>query len=203
MDRSGLQRVIPIILILIIVVVAVAALISLGRAMFSGGGGQQSPLPVNSGKQALTNTTADRSVRMTVRGPIVAQENFHSYTITIAPSKRNMTTYTGYIGQQVDNEALDNNVQAYTQFVNALSRAKLMDGTPLSGDANSTQGVCATGLLYEFEVLQGDNSVQKLWTATCKGSAGSLDANLGQVTSLFQRQIPDFRKLADKVNLSY
>lgn len=202
MDRSGLQRVIPIILILIIVIVAIAALISLGRSMFSGGG-QQPQLPVNSGKQALTNTTADRSVRMTVRGPIVAQENFHSYTITIGPGKRNMITYVGYLGQQVDNEALDNNVQSYTQFVHALSRARLMDGTPLNGDANNTQGICSTGLLYEFEVLQGNNSVQKLWTSTCKGSSGSLDANLGQINNLFQRQIPAFRKLVDKVNLSY
>lgn len=200
MDRSGLQRILPVILVLIVVAVAITAMISLGRAMFSGGG-SPTVTPVNSGKDALTKTTADRSVKMTVRGPIVAQENFHSYLIKVTPSSRNMKTYTGYLSNEVDNEQLDNNVQAYTQFVYALSRAKLMDGTPLSGDANDTRGICATGTVYEFEVLQGGKSVQKLWTSTCKGSQGSLNASLAQVGRLFRLQIPDFSKLAQKVNL--
>jgi hypothetical protein len=112
-----------------------------------------------------------------------------------------MITHVGYTGKQVDNEQLDNSSEAYTQFVNALNRAKLMDGMPLIGDANDTKGVCATGMLYEFEVLQGTNSIQKLWTSTCKGSPGSLHASVTQVSSLFQRQIPDFTKLTDKINL--
>ena len=204
MDRSGIQRIIPIVIVLIIAGVAVWALISLGRMLFSGGGttATTSPTPtVNNGAQALTQTTADRGVRMTVRGPIVANENFHSYTVTATPSSRNMTTYTGYLGQQVNTSQLDNNVQAYTQLVTALSRANLMAGTPLSGDADNTDGICATGYLYEFEVLQSTNTVQKLWTTTCKGSPGSLKANLNQVVNLFRAQIPNFVKLTTEIKL--
>lgn len=202
MDRSGLQRIIPIVVVLVIAGIAIWALISLGRALFGGGGATPTPTPVvNNGAGALTQTTADRSVRMTVRGPIVANENFHSYTVTIAPDKRNMTTYTGYLDQQVNTSQLDNNVQAYTQLVTALSRANLMAGTPLSGDADNTDGICATGYLYEFEVLQSTNTVQKLWTTTCKGSPGSLKANLTQVVNLFRAQIPDFVKLTTQVKL--
>ncbi len=201
MDRSGLQRVIPIIVVILVIALAIWALVSLGRALFSGDNASPSPTPVNTGKQALTQTTADRSVRMTVRGPLVASENFHTYTITASPDSRNMTTYVGYVGQQVNSEQLGNNVQAYTQFVNALSRANLMEGTPLSGDANKIDGVCATGQLYQFEVLQSNNVVQQLWTSTCKGSAGSLKANLSQVTSLFRAQIPSFSKLTSQINL--
>lgn len=197
-----MQRLIPLVLVLIIVGLAIAALVSLGRMIFSGGGSSPSKTPqVNIGKQALTNTDSGRSVRMTVRGPIVADENYHTYTITISPSNRIMTTYQGYGSKPVDNEQLDNSTQSYEQFVYALSRANLMEGTPLSGDANNTRGICATGYLYEFEVLQGDNGVQKLWTSTCTGSLGSLKANLGQVGSLFRQQIPDSTKLATKVNL--
>lgn len=202
MERSGLQRVIPIVLVLIVVIIAIVALVSLGRVLFGGESSQQTSEPVNAGKQALTQTTADRSVRMTVRGPIVANENFHSYTMSISPDSRTMTTYVGYLGQQVATEQLGNNVQAYTQFVGALSRANLMEGTPLSGDANSTDGICATGTLYEFEVLQATNSIQKLWTTTCQGSRGSLAANLQQVSRLFQVQIPRFQELASAINLS-
>lgn len=203
MDRSGLQRVIPIIIVVLVIAGIAWAMISLGQAFFGGGGSSsQSPAPVNSGKQALTTTTADRSVRVSVRGPIVAQENFHSYTISISPDSRTMTTYKGYLGEQLDTSQLDNNAQAYEQFVKALDRANMMEGTQLEGEANDTAGVCATGNLYMFEVLQATNVVRSLWTTTCKGSAGSLKANRQQLQNLFKAQIPDFTKLATKVRLS-
>jgi len=196
-----LQRVVPIVLVLIVIAVAIFALISVGRTLF-GGSPSPSATPVNTGKQALTSTLADRSVRMTVRGPIVANENFHTYAINISPDARTMTTYTGYGGQQVDNEQLTNTTQAYEQFVHALDRANLMQGTSLSGDANDIRGICAAGYVYQFEVLQGQNSIQNLWTSSCQGSKGSLQANLGQVSRLFQLQIPRFSQLVAKINLS-
>ena len=203
MERSGLARVVPIVVVLIVTGIAVWGLFSLGRALFSSteSGDPDAAVQANNGKTALVDTTADRSVRMVVRGPIVAEEDFHSYSMTITPDSRNMTTYTGYVGQAVDTEQLGNNVQAYTQFVNALSRAKLMEGTPLTGEANDINGICATGYVYEFEVMQGTNSVQKLWTSTCKGSVGSLKANLAQVLRLFRAQIPNYSKLVDKIDL--
>ena len=202
MNRSGLQRIIPIVIVLLVAGLAIFALISLGRAIFSGGGQSDQPVAVNSGKQALINTSADRSVRMTVRGPIVAQNNFHSYTIEASPDKTAMTTYVGYIGQQVATKSYENNTQAYTQFVNALDKANMMEGTLLTGDANNTDGVCARGNLYLFAVLQGTNVIQELWTSTCRGSVGSLKANMTQISTLYQRQIPDFTALIRQISMS-
>lgn len=195
---------IPVVVVLIVIGIAVWGLFSLGRAMFSGEGGSADPdatVPSNNGKAALVETTADRSVRMVARGPIVADENFYSFSITVTPDSRNMTTYKGYMGETVESEQLGNNVQAYTQFVNALSRANLMEGTPLTGEANDINGVCATGYVYEFEVMQGTNAVQKLWTSTCKGSPGSLKANLAQVLNLFRAQIPNYSKVIKTIKL--
>ena len=202
MNRSGFQRLIPIILVIIVVIVAVAALISLGRTMFGGGDEQASPLATStavSGKKALVNTTGEYSVKMTWRGPITADENFRSYAISVANDARNMTTYKGYVGTQIDAVTLDNNNDAYTQFVYALDRAKLMDGTPLNDDENDTRGICATGSVYEFAVMQGTKTIQKLWTSTCRGSLGSLTANLAQVNRLFQQQIPTYSSLNQKM----
>lgn len=183
-------------------IVAIATLVSVGRMIF--GGGEESPqspiATTTDGKDALKKTNADYSVRMTARGPIKANETARSYTITVSPNERNMTTYRGYVGDQIDSEDLDNNVQAYTQFVNALSQAGLMDGTPLSGAENNTNGVCASGYLYEFEVRQGSKVIEKLWTSSCKASPGSLDASVSQVNRLFQLQIPNFSKLQSKAN---
>lgn len=203
MDRSGLQRIIPIILVLIIMIVAIAALISLGRTLFSGddnGGGQS---PVNSGRQALTKVSDDRSVRMHVRGSIVADENFHSYTIVVSPHSRSITTFRGYLYDQVDAQVLPNNTHAYEQFVYALSHAGMMNGIPATGAANDTRGVCAVGSLYEFEVRQGDNTVQKLWTTSCTAAKGSLKASTGALRQLFQKQIPDFDELTAKIRMNY
>lgn len=205
MNRSGLSRIIPIILVIAVIGLAIWALVSVGRMIFGGGNSTNSPettQQVNVGKQALTSTTADRSVRMTVRGPIVADENFRSYSVTISPDARNMTTYSGYIGQQVDTQQLTNNIPAYEQFVYALDRANFMEGTPLTGTANDLRGICATGSIYEFEVLQGANSIQKLWTSTCDGSQGSLKASRPQIINLFRLQIPQFDQLISKIALS-
>lgn len=197
MDRSWLQRVIPVVLVLIVIGIAIFALVSLGRAIF-GGDDQTTEPAVNTGKQSLINTDADRSVRMTVRGPIVAEENAHSYTITVSNSSRNMTTYVGYTGTQVGTSQLTNTTQAYQQFVGALDRANMMEGTPFSDD--TTDGVCASGSLFTFAVLQSTNVIQQLWTSTCDGSKGSLKANYVQLSTLFQAQIPTYSTLVAAIN---
>jgi hypothetical protein len=200
MARYNSSRSIPVALVLIIVAVAIAALVSLTRAVFFSG--QSSPNSnIDSSQTALLNTTVTHSVRMTVRGNIVANENFNSYQITVTPSSRNLTTYTGYLGTQSGQVALDNNIPAYDQFVNALNRANMVKGTELTGDKNDTRGVCATGLLYQYEVLNSNNAVKTLWTSTCKGSPGSLDASVTQLTNLFTTQIPNAKTITGKLNL--
>ncbi len=197
MNNSGAQRIVPIILVIIVIVVAVAALVSVGRSFFGG-----SSVPeVNTGEEALLNTSLDRSVRMTVRGQIVGNEVFHTYTITATPTSRNLTTYQGYLLNQLQTIDLPNNSKAYEQFVYALDRADMMKGTELEGDANDTRGICATGKAYKYEVMQGNNVIKSLWTTTCSRSKGSLNAVNAALSNLFQAQIPDGRKITNQVNL--
>lgn len=197
MNSSGAQRIVPIILVILIVVVAVVALISVGRSLFGGG----SEMTVNTGKEALVDTSLDRSVRMTVRGNIVGDNVFHTYAVTVTPTNRNITTYRGYLLNQVATQDLENNSKAYEQFVYALDRAKMMDGTEPEGEANDTRGVCAEGKLYRYDVMQGSNIVKSLWTTTCGQSRGSLKAVNQVLFRLFNAQIPDYAKLTSQVNL--
>ncbi len=197
------SRIFPIALVLIVAAIAIAALVSLTRAIFfsSSSTDQTSVSQLDIGRQALLSTTADRSVNMTVRGPIVADEKFHSYQITVTPSSRTLSTYSGYLDTTVDNVNLSNNVPAYEQFVYSLDRANLAKGNVLTGDKNDTRGICATGQVYEFAILQADKSVKTLWTSTCGGSKGSLDANVDQLTQLFVSQIPNAPQLISKIGL--
>lgn len=198
MYRGNSNRIVPIILILIVVAIVIAALVSLGRAVL---GGNSSSSQSNPGRDSLIATTPDHSVRMTVRGPLVANENFHSYQVVINSTSRSMTTYQGYLDQPIDSRSYDNNVQAYEQFVYALDKANMMNADELTGDQNDIRGVCATGLVYEFEALNNGSTVKKLWTSTCKGSPGSFKASVSQVSSLFLTQIPDQKTLLSKLDL--
>jgi len=195
------SRVLPIVLVIVIIIIAIASLVSLARVVFFSGPSTDSAQTVDVSRDALLNTAVDHSVKMTVRGPIVADEKFYSYQITVSPNERSLTTYNGYLGTVVDQTNLPNSIPAYEQFVFALDKADLSKGTELEGEKNDVRGVCATGRVTEFEIINGANTVKKLWTSTCKGSAGSLDASVQQLTGLFTTQIPDATALIRKIDL--
>jgi hypothetical protein len=193
------SRILPVILVIVIVIIAIAAIVSLARVIFFSG----TPAPdiTDTSREALLSTTSGRSVTMSVRGPIVADEEFYSYKITVTPSKRVVKTYSGYLDKVVDSISLGNSVKSYEEFVYALDKADLADGAELSGDKNDVRGICATGRVYEFGILNSGDSVKTLWTSTCKGSPGSLDASVAQLTELFVKQIPNADKLIRQVSL--
>lgn len=200
MYRGNSSRVLPILLVLIVIAIAIAALVSAGRAIF-GGDNQATQSQVDVGRDALLNTSLDHSVRMTVRGSIVADENFRSYQVLVDPTSRSLTTYSGYLDQTLDTRQYDNNAKAYEQFVYALDKANLMKGVALTGDKDDTRGLCASGSVYEFEVLNKGNVVKRLWTTTCKGSVGSLKASITQLQTLFHNQIPDSKAALRTIDL--
>lgn len=191
----------PIILVIVVVALVIAAIVSLAQMLFSNGQGNTEE--VNASRQSLLATTSDRSVQMTVRGPIVADEEFRSYRVTASNGERTFTTYSGYLSNVISAKTYSNNTQAYEQFVHALDKANTMAGAPLEGEKDDTRGICATGSVYEFEVLDGSKVVERRWTSTCGGSGGSFRANTKQVSELFLGQVPknDAKDSLSKIKL--
>lgn len=191
MSRYRTSRTLPTILTIVVIILVIAGFVALARVMF---GASSEPsdaaLDGSSAQHELLSTEANRSVSMTVRGPIVADENFRSYSISISPSSRQFKAYKGYLETVTDQQTLANNTAAYSQFVHALDKANLTKGTQLSGDANNVLGVCATGSVYQFFILADDQTEHMFWTSTCKGSPGSLKASAVQLSDLFVAQIP-------------
>lgn len=198
MVRVRTNKIVPIILIVLVSVIAIFALVSLTRAVFF------SAVPTtpatNEARDALTNTASERKVELTVRGPIVADENFHSYTITVTPGSRTIKTYAGYLGTVIEQKSLPNNVAAYEQLVYALDalNATRSANTRLSDD---TRGVCATGKVYEFSIYNASTLVQRLWATSCADTRGTLAANTDRLVSLFKNQIPDVQPILKAVKL--
>lgn len=194
------SRILPTVLTVIIIVVAIAGLVALARLLFGGGGSNTAPV-IDTSQQSLLNTSDGRAVSMTVRGPIVADEDFRSYRIVISPSSRDFKAFTGYLDAITSQQTLSNNTAAYTQFVNALDKANLVAGTPFSDEENSVAGICATGKVYEFSLLTAGDVEETLWTSTCSGSPGSLKANATQLSQLFLNQIPAGSDIAASLRL--
>lgn len=193
------SRILPVILTIVVIIIAIAGLVALARLVF--GGNSDTAQTVDTSRQDLLNTSIDRSVSMTVRGPIVADEDFRSYQIVISPESRQFRAFTGYLDVITDSETLPNNTAAYDQFVNALDKANLSAGKPFDGDKNNVLGICATGKVYEFSTLNGGDPSETLWTSTCGGSPGSLRGSAEQLSRLFLNQIPSGSSIDETLKL--
>ena len=201
MSRYSKNKIIPAILAIVVIIVAIAGLVGLARLLFTGGSSTSKAPEVNVAREALLATEPDSSVTMIVRGPIVADENFRSYQISVSPSSRTIKTFNGYLDTVIDEDSRANNVSAYTEFVHALDKANLTVGTQFEGEANDLRGICATGRITQFVIRRDNNPVQTLWTSTCRGSRGSLRASVDQLSQLFTRQIPDASSFISKASL--
>lgn len=198
MYRGSTPRIVPIIVTIIIVALIIAAIVAIGRALLGGNNSSSSTTTQDSLASSVLDTTADRSVRWTVRGPIVAEENFRSYQITVSPSSREYTVYSGYLSSVVSTKSYTNNTRAYTEFVHALINADITNTRTASSD--DLTGVCATGgIAYKFETLNAGDTDQSLWSSTCSQSRGTMAADALRVHALFVNQIPDFKPIFTSV----
>tara|TARA_Y100001970_G_scaffold90187_1_gene113675 strand:- start:124 stop:726 length:603 start_codon:yes stop_codon:yes gene_type:complete len=200
MARYRTNRILPVILTIVIIVIAIAGLVAFARILFFSDS-SDTATQVDTSQQQLLDTSAGNAVSMTVRGAIVAQENFRSYQIVISPTERTIKTFSGYLGTVIEQQTLTNNVAAYDQFVHALDKANMVKGAPFTGEQNDVLGICATGKLYEFSTLKNGDTVEMLWTSTCSGSPGSLQANSTQLSKLFLAQIPDGSRMISGLSL--
>ncbi len=197
MYRGSNTRIFPLIIVVLVVALVIAAIVTVARMVISGGT-KSTDQETASISTTLVDMADNRSVRWTVRGPIVADEKFTSYQIVISPVSRTYTTYTGYLDKVVVTHQYDNNRKAYEQFVYALNNADLTKTR--SSAPTEIRGVCAThGLAFVFETAKDGTPDQSEWTSTCAGSKGSMTARPAQVHALFVNQIPDFTPSFDEI----
>lgn len=195
MAKLKIAKIIPVGLALVGIAVTIAALVTIVRISFFSGGNTQSGQMVDNGRKALLDISANSSVKMIVRGQIVADEDYETFQIEVGPSRRILSSTKGYLDESTVITEKINNIPAYEQFVYALDKANLAKGVELEDDKNDLRGVCATGRVYSFQIINDEKIVKQLWTSTCSGSLGSLQASLGQVSNLFYTQLPESKSV--------
>src|SRR5690606_11253357 len=103
----------------------------------------------------------------------------------------------------LDANRLTNSTAAYTEFVNALSLAGFTEEAERSDEEEpaSMEGMCATGRLYTFELLQAQSVVRELWTTNCRQIPGTFRGDAVLIRDLFLDQIPNSKELLRDVDI--
>lgn len=190
MYRSNSARVVPIVILAVVTIALILGLVTVGRYIF-GGSTKTTTDDTEQTRDQLLTVSVDRAMVMTIRGPIVGDENFLTEEVNVSSSSRTHTLYNGYKDRVQDQTALSNNTAAYEQFIYALDKADITaPGKYTASEASDLRGICATGRVYEFSLYDGSARLQWYWTSTCKGSPGTLGASVDQITNLFTEQMP-------------
>lgn len=199
MAKLKIKKIIPVALTMVGISVAIALLITIVRISFFPDNSTNIGIITDNSRVALLDTSANNSVKMIVRGQLVADEDYRSFQMQISPNYRTLSSTNGYLGEPVILDSNNNNIPAYEQFVYALDKANLAKGVELSGDKNDLRGICATGRVYIFQIINDGRIVKQLWTSTCSGSLGSLQASLEQLSNLFYAQMPESKSIISKL----
>lgn len=202
MYRGARPKILPVFITIVVIVIVIAVAVTLVRSMLQGGDNSDNKSD-QSQEQTLQSVVvsqeATRSVRWTVRGPIVADEKFKSYQIVVTPTTRTFTVYNGYLDKVESQKTYDNNATAYEQFTYALDKANIgmIRGKE---DDSDIRGVCATeGIVYKFETVNGGEADHTVWSSSCKDSPGTMGAEPLKIQALFVNQIPDFKPIFNNI----
>lgn len=177
----------------IIVVVAVFLLVLRGLT------GHKAPDPTQQVKLADYAST-ETVMRVTVDGPVVANQNHVAYRMTVGRTQTSLETYKTYDYELVDQRTYPNTQNAYDSFLRAIDMAGFTKGDPkIKGDE---RGVCANGRRIIVEILTGSSQVQRYWTTSC-GKLGNFKGVIGTIQQLFVNQYPraDYNKLVNNLKI--
>lgn len=160
---------------------------------FSGGGAKEEQVIDLS---SYGNT--DAVVRLTVEGPVVADQNHNAYEITIGRNTAKLETYKGYDREVIETKTYENNQEAYETFLLSLERAGYHKTIEEENDTDP-RGICPTGNRYTYELIDGPATLIESWSAAC--NKGTFRGESTAVRNLFIRQIPEFSRVTGKLNL--
>lgn len=193
-DRGGPTR-------LGLIVFAVLFFLVVAALFFFITSGGNSSRTVTDERPNVDTVVASRSVRMTVYGPVVANEDRESYVVTVSPSSRTIEARKGYSNSTVANASFDNSTEAYRQFVGALAKAGYDKTRVLNGDHTSQDGACATGKRYDLEILDDSKVIASSWTTSCSKTPGTFAGDMTAIKSLFDKQISNIRTTLKPIKL--
>lgn len=142
--------------------------------------------------------TDARSVTLIVQGELVGEEARRSIRTTITQSERRVEVLQGYDEAVAKTQATANKQSAYDAFITAIEQAGFT-----SKNKENTQdflAACPNGKKFVYRVTYVDNTTDEAWSSTCS-KQGNFTGNDNLIRSLFESQIPEYKKFVSGVRL--
>lgn len=175
--------------------ITIGLIILLIVLLLTGGGSPKKPKTT---KALADYATSDAVVRLSIDGPINADQNHQAVRITVGQSDTTYQQIQGYEGTVVNQQTYANNTSAYSNFLYALGHAGFTKGDPSKTLANE-KGYCPLGSRYIFELIDGDHTVQRYWATSC-GKPATYKGNANLTLTLFKAQVPGYADLTQDLN---
>ncbi len=180
-------------------IITIGLIIVLILMLFGGGSKDKTKLP-QSTKTLDSYSTTNAEARMTIDGPVNANQIHKKLQINVSKDEVTYKQYTGYEGKVTKRSSYQNNQNAYANFLRALAVAGFTRGS-LDEQLKDERGQCPLGSRYIFEFIQDDKQIERYWATSCHGQKsflGAFDINV----QLFEAQVPDFDKVNNNFSLS-
>lgn|GEM_PF-1953327 len=156
--------------------------------------GKHAPSQTPPSQVSLTDHTTDGSeVRLTIEGPVNANELHRSSSISVSRDSRAVEFDKTYSDIPIASATYINNQDAFDDFMTALQNAGFTKQKS-NAQANDT-GQCPQGQRYEYELIINDTVALNTWSSSCQNKNQSFGGNAALVQALFRAQIPDYAKL--------
>lgn len=180
--------------------VSIGLVILLIILVVSGGGDSGDKSRVEQTKKPLGSySNTDAAAILTVDGPINAAQEHDQLRITVTKYQVTYEKIRGYDGSVQDLRTYGNTEKSYASFLRSLSYAGFTKGDD-NKELRDERGYCPLGNRYIFELKQGGRDIQRYWSTSCNKEKTYLgQRNL--TVELFQKQIPDFSKLDNRLYL--
>jgi hypothetical protein len=155
--------------------------------------------PLNPQVNLLDYVDRDTQVRFSIEGPVTANEIHNTIRIAVTKDNRILEGLNTYDATSTLSQTFPNNAGAFEDFIYALNNAGFIKRDPKATTADE-RGICPSGQRYIYELIEGGQTVTRLWSSTCGG--GNFAGQSDTIRTLFQNQIPQYNKLTANIKMT-
>jgi hypothetical protein len=165
-------------------------------------GGESPQQKTEVAKQTSLVDYADTTteMRFTVEGKVNARENHRVIQIHVGRDYRSITIFEGYQGTVLRQQSYLNDRNAYNTFLAAINNQGYTKTREAARGVDS-QGACALGRRFRYDIIEGSDTKQSLWSTSCRNADGTFAGRSTQVRQLFEAQIPNYNELTNGIQL--
>jgi len=170
--------------------ITVGLIILLVIMLFSGGDSPKTTTPTGKPLDSYANTDAE--LRMTIDGPVNANEDHRQIQIIVDRDHTAVNVFKGYDQDVIQTQSFANSENGFSAFLHSLALLNFNKGE--SSTKAGEVGHCATGRRYVFELVEGSRTIERYWATSCNGPH-TYQGNLQMTVELFERQIPNYNDI--------